>query len=216
MKRRIITTVALALAMVLGFSVAVSAADQTAKLKRNLSSLNIGDSVYTGRELTDMCADGHVSVKVPESWMDDYVVSRLTNNGISGYQFALNALEPVNTEYAEMFYCFYFDYETYLDKPPARPTDGDNEDIEKVIMKNILTGLEDTFRFKVNDLAAANGVEYDYCSVTYRPADNNDYRLEFVFRPDSTGIVCMLYLYFPKAGAVNHTDEVTYAVESVR
>lgn len=216
MKKKLLAITALTLVMMLGITVAVSAADQTAKLKRNLTSLNISDSVYKGRELTDMCSDGHVSIKVPESFMDDYVVSRLTNNGISGYQFALNALDPVNTEYPEMFYCFYFDYETYLDKPPAKPTDGDNEDIEKVIMKNILTGLEDTFRYKVTDITAANGVEYDYSSVTYRPADNNDYRLEFTFKPDSTGIVCMLYLYFPKAGAVNHLDEVTYAVESVR
>ncbi len=47
---------------------------------------------------------------------------------------------------------------------------------------------------------------------SYDSKDGNDYRLEFLFKPDQKGIVCMLYLYFPKEGEVVHTQDVAYVV----
>lgn len=173
------------------------------------------DEIVGGVTIDDIATDRHVSFRVPEEWMGTYVCSGLTNNGINGYQFSLNALAPQNTEYPEIFYIFYFDDETYLEKPPQDPTDGDNKDIEEVIIRNILENLEDDFKIKLTDITSANGKKYDYCSTTYRPADGNDYRLEFVFVPEKSGITCMLYLYYPRASAVNHLREVTAVVESV-
>ena len=173
------------------------------------------DTVYDGTELNDMASDGHVILKVPADWVDDYVCSRLTNNGINGYQFSLNAISPAHTDYPEIFYIFYFDNETYLEEPPSNPTEGDNEDIEEAIIRNILENLDDDFKIKVSQITTANGRELHYSSETYRPADGNDYRLEFLFLPEDEGITCMLYLYYPKSSAVNHLQEVTYVVESL-
>lgn len=180
-----------------------------------LSRLFYPAEIYDGVLINDIAADKHVTFKVPETWKDNLVCSRLTNNGIQGYQFSLNVLPPQDTEYPEIFYIFYFDDETYLEQPPSDPTDGDNKDIEEVIIENILEELEDDFNIKVSSITTANGKELHYASTTYRPKDRNDYRLEFVFLPEDKGITCMLYLYYPRASAVNHLREVTYVIETL-
>lgn len=180
-----------------------------------LTTLFYPDEVYDGVLINDIATDKHVTFKVPGIWMDSLVCSRLTNNGIQGYQFSLNALPPQDTEYPEIFYIFYFDDETYLEQPPSGPSDGDNKDIEEAIVKNILEELDDSFSIKISNISTANGKALHYASTTYRPKDLKDYRLEFVFLPEDRGITCMLYLYYPKASAVNHLREVTYVIETL-
>lgn len=180
----------------------------------NHSYAYVDGKVYSGKRISDL-SDSQVTYYVPESWQNGYVKSALTNNDVKGYQYSLNAISPQNTDCPENFYIFYFNYETYLEKPPKNPTDGDNEDIEEVIIRNILQNLKDDFKISISDIKDANGVELDYFATTYRPKDGNDYRLEFVFKPTDKGIVCMLYLYYPKESAVRHVDDVVYVIETM-
>lgn len=182
----------------------------------SLTKLYYPDEIIDGVTLNDIAPDKHVTFKVPDSWMDGYVCSRLTNNGIQGYQFSLNALPPYDTEYPEVFYIFYFSDETYLEAPPTDPTDGDNKDIEKVIEENILEELDDTSKIKISDLTTSNNKKLHYSSITYKPKDKNDYRLEFFYYPERRGITVMLYLYYPRESAIHHLREVTYVVDSLQ
>lgn len=170
---------------------------------------------YNGKKIQDLTPDNRVTYYVPDTWENGYVKSALTNNDVKGYQYSLNAISPQNTDYPEIFYIFYFNYETYLEKPPKNPTDGDNEDIEEEIIRNILQDLKNDFKINISDIKDSNGTEFDYFATTYRPKDGNDYRLEFVFRPEEKGIICMLYLYYPKESAVKHVDDVIYVLETM-
>ena len=180
-----------------------------------LSSVFYQGRVYKEEMISDLAKDGHVHFYLPSEWKNDYVMGRLTNNDVNGYQFFLNAISPQNRQYPENFYMFYFGYENYLDKPPVDPTNGDRKDIEKLIMSNILGGLSGDFDDKIEKFELPNGKELHYCSTVYKPADGNDYRLEFFFKNDATGIVCMLYLYYPNDGAVNHIRDVSYVIQTL-
>ena len=168
------------------------------------------------KSITDLARDGHVTFEIPTIWMNEYAMGRLTNNNVNGYQFFLNVLEPQNTVFAEAFYIFYFNYEQYLDNPPDNPSEGDHEDLEKKVMDNILKNLSGSFDYDIDDIDIQNGDEIDYCQVVYRPEDRRDYRLEFTFRPDKKGLVCMLYLYYPNDDTTNHIQEVSYVINSVK
>lgn len=181
-----------------------------------------GEYIYYGANAVEcetysnLAADGHISFSVPKAWKDEYVMSPLTNNNVNGYQFALNALYPQNVNFPEIFYIFYFDYNFYLDTPPTKPSKGDRQDIEKLIIKNILGNISGDFDIKVDDFKASSEKEYDYYVTTYHPASMKDYRLEFIFQPDDNrGLVCMLYLYFPKTGEFSHVRDVAYVVETL-
>ncbi|MCQ2497135.1 MAG: hypothetical protein MJ131_11160 [Lachnospiraceae bacterium] len=175
-----------------------------------------GSSSMNGQLINSLTKDGRIEFAVPRTWTDDYVMSSLTNNGINGYQFSLNAISPQNINYPENFYIFYFDYKTYLDYPPSNPTKGDRHDIEELVIKNIVDSLGGDFDVDVEDFKASSGKEYDYYLTKYRPKDGNDYRLEFIFVPDANkGFVCMLYLYYPKEGESAHVNEVAYAIETL-
>ena len=167
-------------------------------------------------QITDLARDGHVTFEIPTDWMDDYVMGRLTNNNVNGYQFFLNAIPPQNLSFPEIFYIFYFNYDQYLDTPPDNPTSGDHKDLEKIVMKNILQVLSGSFDVDVSAIKIQNGDSIDYCQTVYRPADGKDYRLEFTFRPDKKGLVCMLYLYYPNDDTTNHIEEVSYVINSVK
>ena len=110
---------------------------------------------------------------------------------------------------------FYFKYETYLDKVKKDPDSFDIEDIEELIIENILGNLTNTGDIDVETISYPGGKKLDYCSTTYKPADGNDYRLEFFFKNDATGIVCMLYLYYPNDNAVNHIRDVAYVISTL-
>lgn len=164
----------------------------------------------------DLTKDGHVVMNTPVSWNNNYVQGRLTNNGLAtnglngGYQFYLNAIKPQNMDYAENFYIFYFDYLTYLDPTYDKYTDGDREDIEELIIKNIVGTPEAKLSVDAGNFEI-NGKKYDYCSNRYTVGDKT-YKLEFVFKPDSNkGLICMLYLYHASA-ASSHLKEVAYLV----
>ena len=175
-----------------------------------------GDKEISGVNISDLTSDKRSEYCIPKEWKDAGIISKLTNNGVKGYQYSLNALAPQNYEYPEIFYVFYFENETYLERPPKDAFWWENEDIEESIIRNILGQFgNEQFKVHINDIEDANGTEYDYFLTSYRPKDGNDYKLEFVFRPDQRGITCMLYLYFPKEGAVNHVKEVTYALETM-
>ncbi len=163
----------------------------------------------------DLTSNKRVSFRVPASWNGKYVKSDLTNNGIKGYQYTLNATEPFQKDYPEIFYIFYFTNETYLDKVPESLSESDQKAIEKAIIKNILEAVGDDSYIKVESFKDMNGTSFHYCPVSYRPKDNNDYRLEFFFRPDEKGITCMLYLYFPKEEAVHHVKEAAYLLSTM-
>lgn len=166
--------------------------------------------------ITDLASDGHVTFEIPTTWMDEYVMGRLTNNNVNGYQFFLNAISPQNLNFPENFYIFYFNYEQYLDTPPVNPTEGDHEDLEEKVMNNVLQNLSGDFKYDIDDIDIQNGEELDYCQMVYKPADGRDYRLEFTFKPDNYGLVCMLYLYYPNDDTTNHIEEVSYVINSVK
>ena len=173
------------------------------------------DKVMEDETITDLTKDGHITFKVPVSWKGDFVMGRLTNNDVNGYSFYLNAISPQNLEYPENFYIFYFSYETYLDRPPQSPTRGDRRDIEKLIINNILENLSGDFSPKMAEITVAGGTKLDYTQTIYKPKDGNDYRLEFLFKPDNGGIICMLYLYYPNDNAVNHIREAAYVINTI-
>ena len=174
------------------------------------------DKVIEGESITDLAYDGHVSFSLPKDWEDEYVMGKLTNNGINGYQFFLNAISPQNLTYPENFYIFYFPYETYLLPVKKNPDRFDIRDIESIVINNILEEVSDDPKVKTSNITLPNGMEFDYGTTVHRPSDGNDYRLEFVFKPDSTGLVCMLYLYYPNDFAVNHLRDVSYLIQSIK
>ena len=168
------------------------------------------DSIGT-LQYRDLTSDGHIVMNVPDKWNNNYVRGALTNNDVKGYQFFLNAIAPQNKEYAEIFYVFYFDYQTYLDPTYEKYTDGDREDIEELIIKNIVGTPETKLDVEADDIKI-NGREYDYCSTRYT-VNGKTYKLEFVFKADSNkGLICMLYLYYPREGASGHLEEAAYVV----
>ncbi len=175
------------------------------------------DNEIQGTTISDLTADKRVIFDIPQSWTGSYVSSQLKNNGVNGYQYYLNAIEPQHLDYPEIFYVFYFENETYLKDQTENPTNGDYKDIEATIIKdNILKDISKDMKVTVSDIKDANGTNMHYYETSYRPKDGNDYRLEFIFRPDSKGITCMLYLYFPKESAVNHVEEVAYVIENMQ
>ena len=129
------------------------------------------DSINT-LQYRDLAADGHIVMNVPEKWNNKYVQGRLTNNGLAsngkngGYQFFLNAIKPQNKDYAENFYIFYFDYQTYLDPTYSTYSKGDREDIEELIIKNIVGTPETKLSVDAENFEI-NGTKYDYCSNRY-------------------------------------------------
>lgn len=166
--------------------------------------------------ITDLAKDQHVSFEIPSAWKSDLTTwGKLENNKVDGYQFFLNTLDQ-NWDNPEIFYIFYFKYETYLDKPPVDPSGRDLMYIEKLIMRNILTKLPVTSEYEIDDFIIQNGAEVDYCLKNYRPKDGRDYILEFTFKPDNKGLVCMLYLYYPNGDTNNHIHEVSYVINSVK
>jgi len=174
------------------------------------------DKVFDEETVTDLAGDGHVSFRLPAAWKSDFVMGRLTNNDVNGYSFFLNAISPQNLKYPENFYIFYFNFETYLDHPPKSPTKGDRMDIEGLIINNILENLSGSFNPKMTEITVFDGTKLDYCQTVYKPKDGNDYRLEFLFKPDNGGIICMLYLYYPNDTAVNHIREAAYLVQTIK
>ena len=165
--------------------------------------------------LMDDLADGKtVRYYVPKAWNGQHVWSDLENNNeAKGYQYYLNAID-YNTEHAEVFYVFYFNYETNLKATPANPSGRDNRDIEELIIGNIFKNFANKPKIKIESIKDANGAKMDYSSITYRLGED-DYQLEFVFRPDRKGITCMLYLYYPKDSEVKHVREVAYLIETM-
>ncbi len=180
------------------------------------SFVNAAGKVYKGVTVDSISDAGIVSYTLPEAWNNTYTTSELTNNGIHGFQYYLNAIPPQDMEYPEVFSIFYFNNETYLEKVPTNPTDGDNKDIEEAIVRNILQDLDGKFKVKMKSFKDINGTKIDYYSTSYRPKDGHDYRLEFLFRPGKKGITCMLYIYFPTEAAVKHVDEAAFLVESIQ
>jgi len=180
-----------------------------------LSYIFYPDLVLDEETVTDLAKDGHVSFNLPESWKNEYVLDRLTNNDVNGYSFFLNAIYPQNTEYPENFYMFYFKYETYLDRVDKNLTSGDIKDIEELVIKNILKNLNTETNIEISNIDLPDGQTVGYCPTVYKPADGNHYRLEFFFKPDSTGITCMLYLYYPDDGSTAHTREVSYVIQTL-
>ncbi len=181
-----------------------------------LSSVFFPDKELDEDSVNDLARDGHVEFRLPASWNNEYVMGRLTNNGVMGYQFFLNAISPQNRNYPENFYIFYFPYETYLDKVKKNMDSFDMEDIEELVINNILAPLSGKLDYDISTLKLSDGKKFDYCSTVYKPIDGNDYRLEFLFKHDDKGFVCMLYLYYPNDSAVNHLREVSYVVQTLR
>lgn len=181
-------------------------------LQKHLYSDRNG-TVYQGKQISDLTADGRIQYSIPESWDSQYVVAPLTNNGVKGYQYFLNAVSPQQVEYPEIFYIFYFENGRYLKDPPKNPSDSTVMKIEEAIIKdNICKDQVD--KVKITEVKDTNGNVYHYCNTTYPKQGKVQYRLEFVFVPDEKGIVCMLYLYYPQEEAILHVDEVVYVIES--
>jgi len=177
---------------------------------------------YKGKLIGDLANDKSVSYYVPEDWDNQYVKSTLVHregekgtDRTIGYQFFLNAIPPQNIEYSEIFYIFYFNYETYLENVPSNLSDGNKKAIEEKIINNILQNSGKNSKIKVETIKDANGTKLDYCSTVYS-STSGEYRLEFLFRPNQNGITCMLYLYFPHDSAVNHVRDVAFLIETMQ
>ncbi|MCR5683806.1 MAG: hypothetical protein K6G81_00090 [Lachnospiraceae bacterium] len=173
-----------------------------------------GDDAVCGEPADDMAADSHVVINIPEGWKDTYCMGRLTNNGINGYQFFLNAIEPRNLDYPEIFNIFYFNYLEYLEPTPKNPSKSARGYIEELIVKNILSGLDADFKLKSTSVKIENR-EYDYISTSYALNSGKTYNMEFMFLPDEKGLTCMLYMYYPREGTANHLHEVAYLIETI-
>ena len=189
------------------------------KEAENAEYIYPGGTFFKGSEIGDLTNRNSVQFYIPNGWEEKRVCSPLINNGVKGYQYSLNAIPPLDKnsmEYPELFCIFYFINETYLKEPLENASEWDNENIEKEIIKNIVPGLDENFKINIDDITLQNGEEADYSTLPYRPKDGRDYRLEFVFRPDSKGITCMLYLYFPADYAVRHTKDVAYVVQTMK
>ena len=176
--------------------------------------------VYKSIVVSDISYKQDIRLSFPEKWYDNRLFKRLKNNGINGYQFFLNAISE-NKEHPELFYIFYFNYETYLDSPPVNPSDRDYKAIEKIIIENILNkDVDKTFwdklspQMTISTVTAGNGEKFDYYMTT-APISGSDYRLEFVFKRGIDGMVCSLYLYYPKEGAVRFTRDVAFVLVSM-
>ncbi len=173
------------------------------------------DDEYSGILVDSLIDEGTVKYYIPSTWDSRYVKDVNNNNNISGYQYYLNVIEPINTTFSENFYIFYFEYETYLENPIVDPSDGNIKKIEALIIDNILIGDgEDVSKGDIKIIKDANGSEIHYLGVPY-VIGSNSYNLEFVFRPEKNGIVCMLYLYYPNDAYVHHTRDVAYLIETM-
>lgn len=175
---------------------------------------------YKGTLVDGLANDKTVSFYVPEGWDNQYVKSELVHRAggkdrAIGYQFFLNAIYPQNTEYSEIFYIFFFNYETYLAKVPSNLSDGNKKAIEEVIINNILQDSGKSSKIKIETIKDANGAKLDYCSTIYS-STSGEYRLEFIFSPEQKGITCMLYLYYPDDTAVKHVRDVAYLIETMQ
>ena len=177
-------------------------------------------AIYKSIVVSDVSYKQDIRLSFPERWYDNRLFTRLKNNGINGYQFFLNAIAE-NKEHPEVFYIFYFNYETYLDTPPVNPSDRDYKAIEKRIIENILKeDVDKTFwdrlspQMTISTVTCSNGEKLDYYMTT-APISGSDYRLEFVFKRGLEGMVCSLYLYFPQEGAVKFTRDVAFVLESI-
>jgi len=175
---------------------------------------------YKGVLVDDLTSDKTVSFYVPDGWDNQYVKSELVHHEggkdrTIGHQFFLNAISPQNTEYSEIFYIFYFNYDTYLATIPDNLSDGNKKAIEERIINNILQGSGTNSKIKIETIKDANGSKIDYCSTIYS-STNGEYRLEFLFRPDQKGITCMLYLYYPDDSAVRHVRDTAFLIETMQ
>ncbi len=170
---------------------------------------------FKGTLVDDLNSAKTVRFYIPADWKKKYVQDDLKNNGVKGYQYYLNAISPQNIEHPEIFSIFFFDYETYLEKVPVNPSDGDKKDIEEAIIRNILENTDTKFKVTIETIKDANGSKIDYFSTTHRAGDGGDYRLEFLFKPGKKGITSMLYIYYPKETAVRHVRDVAYLIETM-
>ena len=173
------------------------------------------DDEFKGTLVDDLTNSQSVKFYVPSSWKAKYVHEDLTNNGVKGHQYYLNAISPQDRQNPEIFSVFFFDYETYLEKRPAKPTDDDKKKIEKEIVRNILQDVEKKAKITVETIKDANGKKLDYFSTSHRASDGRAYRLEFLFESGEKGIVCMLYVYFPSEATVRHVRDVAYLIETM-
>ena len=82
-------------------------------------------------------------------------------------------------------------------------------------MENILEAVGGDSADSINGFYDTNNNLLHYYTTSHRAKDGRDYRLEFLFKPDQKGIVCMLYLYFPNENTVNHELEVAYLIGSM-
>ncbi len=180
----------------------------------NGSYVFYSSSEFKGSSTDVLSSRRNIEYRVPSTWADQYVQDLYINekdNGVSIYQYYLNALPIQNTDVPEIFYLFYFDNETHLDNSRY-----DVKKVEKAIIENILPDHEEkNIKIKIDSIETTNGIDLHYFSTMYKTRDGKDYRLEFLFRPDDNGIVCMMYLYYPREGYVRHTRDVAYLIETM-
>ena len=173
-----------------------------------------GDGAIKGSTVSGITADGRGEYMIPMSWRNGNISRPLTNNGVKGRQYFLSALGE-GEEHPELFYMFYFLYETYLENPPKSADAIDKKNIECEIIKNILGKTSINALLDIKDVKDDNGKEMNYYNTSFHGTEG-DYRLEFIFRPDPKGITCMLYLYYPQPGSYEHYREVAYVIENMK
>ncbi|MBO4291399.1 MAG: OB-fold nucleic acid binding domain-containing protein [Lachnospiraceae bacterium] len=142
---------------------------------------------------------GKVTFYVPESWTN--VERNLVEEGLGsmeGYQYCLNEIGQQSVQPESFFIC-YFDNDSHLLKSSDRDS---TELIERAVVKNILKEDPGAADLKKTSYY---GADYHYYQAAYKTVFGQNYRAEFVFRPDDTkGFVVYLYIYREKS----HLDEI--------
>ena len=166
-----------------------------------------------------LAADRHIEVCIPDSWNSRFVKDSLPNHKIQGNQYYLNALSPINKEYAEIFYIFYLPYNEFVSGKVDR---WNVSDVDKLVVQNILTeedGEEANIKYKEKSVKGIDDLYY--YAIDKKLEDDkeiaDDYTLEFFFKRDGkyTGVIVMLYLHYPNLEKANHLNEVAAVIKTL-
>ena len=154
--------------------------------------------------------DGDFVYYIPEAWTA--VEYSLPN--VPGYQYKLNNLSGKGT--AESLFLFYVD-SSYLNRPGDI---GKTDQVQKAIIRNILKNnnlsIRPDYSILDSDIRSSE-IKADYCDFTgysgwYKDPNHHNYRVEFLFFPDSgDGVRVLLYVY----NTGEHVNDILFLMRMI-
>ena len=147
---------------------------------------------------------------IPEAWTA--VEYSLPN--VPGYQYKLNNLSGKGT--AESLFLFYVD-SSYLNRPGDI---GKTEQVQKAIIRNILKNdnlsIRPDYSILSSDISSsvihAEYCDFDAYSGWYQDPNHHNYRVEFLFFPDSgDGVRVLLYVY----NTGDHVNDILFLMRMI-